>query len=773
MDIIDTLKLDASNYTANMAKATQSGVSGMQKVQAETAKATAALKTQSGVIGSLKGVFTGLVTAAAVKGAINLAESFDKTSGTIRNATSSIQEFNAFQKSTFETAQKLGLPFEKMAASVTALIPPMKAIGASTGTIKTFAETLQAGFKANAFTGGDAVITALAKSFNKGTIDARAFQQALIAIPDLAANIAKQLGMTEQEVKQLGVSGKLTADQFVKAVNASNPEYLQQAKNINSLSDSFNYLKNALAQYLSGANQASGFTKVLSATIKLAADNIDKLAIGFTVIAGLKIATMFQAALTPIVAMGAAIANNVRMWAAETAAIAANTKAKTANAIVSGAGAGAKGLNVAGQAIASGAGLMVGGFAGVTNALKGILSFLGKGGILAAIAAVVALTGQWQNTVDSVKYIFNDLKGVASEVWDGLKNGIKAVSDSLKEFVNNSDSLKGFFSQFDSGIFGVFEMVGKAADGIVSSLKTAFTALIQNTVSSVKVMLNALTMPIKGILTAIETGFNKVFSLYNKVADTLGLKPLDIKIDFSEIKDKLTFNADFLGLDDIKSLFNTYQSEQKQSGLEAYFRQMKADIDKSREIAEENNKVRQSEVDNLNAINDNLTDFNQALADKVKDTKAIGGKSATDLQIEINKLYRQTDVGSRDSEFYRKIDELQAAINQLGGDKLIDWKAVAAAVDGIHTSSRLDLSIPIEPLQDNTNQVEALTSINERQITALQDNTAALKAINTPQTQPAERPIVVKVIGNIDNMKQFISIVFDEKINNLAVANYN
>ena len=106
MDIIDTLKLDASNYTANMAKATQSGVAGMQKVKAETAKATAALKTQSGVIGSLKGVFAGLVTAAAVKGAINLAESFDKTSGTIRNATSSIQEFNAFQQSTFETAQK-------------------------------------------------------------------------------------------------------------------------------------------------------------------------------------------------------------------------------------------------------------------------------------------------------------------------------------------------------------------------------------------------------------------------------------------------------------------------------------------------------------------------------------------------------------------------------------------------------------------------------------------------------------------------------------------
>ena len=96
MDIIDTLKLDTANYTANMAKATQSGVAGMQKVQAETAKATAAIKTQSGVLGSLKGVFAGLVTASAVKGAINLAESFDKTSGTIKNATSHFIFFMIF-----------------------------------------------------------------------------------------------------------------------------------------------------------------------------------------------------------------------------------------------------------------------------------------------------------------------------------------------------------------------------------------------------------------------------------------------------------------------------------------------------------------------------------------------------------------------------------------------------------------------------------------------------------------------------------------------------
>lgn len=765
MDIIDTLKLDASNYTANMAKATQSGVAGMQKVQAETAKATAALKTQSSVIGSLKGVFAGLITAAAVKNAITMAENFDNVSGTIRNATSSIQEFNAFQKSTFDTAQKLGLPFDKVASSVTALIPPMKAVGANTKQIQTFAETLQAGFKANAFSGGDAVIAALAKSFNKGTIDAKAFQQTLIAIPDLAANIAKHLGMTEQEVKALGVSGKLTTDQFVKAVNASNPEYLSQAKNINSLSDSFNYLKNALAQYLSGANQATGFTKAIAAAVKLVADNIDKLAIGFTAIAGLKIAQMLGGILAPVVALGVGIARNTALWTAETAAIMANTKAKTANAIVAGAnkaGIAATGVNAAGAAVAN----LAGAGAGLSRVFSGILNILGKGGILAAIAAVVALTGQWQNTVDIVKYIFNDLKGVASVVWDGIKAGIKGVSGSLKEFVNNSGSLKGFFSQFDSGIFGVFEMIGKAADAVVSGLKTAFSALIQNTVSSVKVILNALTMPIRGVLTAIEKGFNKVFSIYNKVADTIGLKPLDINIDFSEIKEKLTFNADFIGLDGIKSLFNAYQSEQKQSGLEAYFRQMKADIDKSRAIADAANKQRQSEVDNLGSLNNNLAGFNDALADKVKDLNAqkLGGKDATDLQIEIEKLYRDTDFKDRNDDFYRKIDELQNAILQFK-DQYIDWDRVSEVVSGIFTTSRLDLSVPVAQI-DNT----ALIAKSQEQITALQENTAAINAMQTNTQTSEPPPITIKVIGNIDNMKEFIQVQIGDYLGKAAIV---
>ena len=237
-----------------------------------------------------------------------------------------------------------------------------------------------------------------------------------------------------------------------------------------------------------------------------------------------------------------------------------------------------------------------------------------------------------------------------------------------------------------------------------------------------------------------------------------------MNVDFSEIKEKLTFDGDFLGIDDLKSLFKEYQSEQKQSGLEAYFRQMKADIDANRGLIDAQNKAKQAEIDGLNGFNDNLTGLNQALADKIKDTQKIGGKTATDLQIEIDKLYQNTDFNKRDDEFYRQIDELQNAILQLK-DRSIDWDKVAQAVSGIQTSSRLDLSVP-QMQVDN-----ALITKQNEQIQALQDNTAALNSMSSGNTAASERPIVVKVIGNIDNMKEFISVVFDEKIGSAALMN--
>lgn len=734
MDIIDNLKLDASNYIQNMNKATQTGVAGLNKVQMQAGKAT----------GAIKGIFAGLITASAVKNAIVMAEGFQNITGTIKNATSSLAEFEAFQKSTFESAQRLGLSYEDMASSVTALIPPMKAIGANTQQIQDFTEALQAGFKANAFSGGDAVIKAIAKSFNKGKIDAKAFQQALIAIPDLAQNIGNQLGLTEQQVKELGASGELTNKQFVNAVASLKGAYGEQAKNVNSLSNAFNYLKNALGQYLAGANQASGFTKILSNGVKILADNIDKVVLATAVFGSMKLATMIGGIVASVTATATAVGASTRAWIAETTAIMANTKAKTANAIASGAqGAGlaVSGLSKAGTAVANIAGLGAG-LNRVFTSISGIL----KVGIVGALIGIISLSGQWSNIVDSVKYIFNDLKGVISFIGQGFQG----LLGSLKQFISQSDSLNGVFKQFDSGIFGIFEMVGRLADGVVSGLKAIFGAIIQNTVATLKTIGNVITKPIRAVLEMTETAFNSVIDKYNSIAEKINLKPIDFKLDFSQLNEKLTFNADFLNGDEFKTLFNEYQSEQKQSGLEAYFRQMKADIEASRAIASEANKARQGEVDNI-------ADFNQAIKDKIKDTKGIQTGTSADAQLEIDRLYRETPYKERDRAFYAKIDELNLTISKLGQ---INWNEYYSKM-GLPSYSELGVGSKAFDFSE-------MAQVENNNIQALQENTQALKAVSGNEHRQPE--IKVNVIGNIENMREFVKVEIDNSLNNLAYA---
>jgi len=720
MEINSTLTLNTTQYKQALNESVNHTVAAVGKIN----QGFSAIKT----------AFAGILSAAAVKSAFSIAENFSKIQGTIKNATSDLAEFAQVNQSAFQAAQKLGVPFEQMAAAVTALLPPMKTLGASTKTVQTFAETLTAAFQANGYTGGAAVIQSLAKSFNSGSLNAKAFNAALLAVPDLAANIAQKLGKTEAEIKQLGVSGSLAAGDFIKAINALNGEYTQQAKNTQTMANAFNYLKNSIAQFLSKANEAGSISAILAQALRLVADNIDKIVIAGTVLLSLKVAQFFSGTITSLTASAAA-------WGAETAAIMANTRARAANAITTGAGTAGAGLNLAGSAVVNLAGLA----AGIKATFSGILKTIGKGGIIAAIGAILAVTGQWQNSIDAIKYVFTDVAGVLKNVATVAKNAIVEIFSGF-----DGGRIAEFFSGFDNGIFGLLEMIGKTADGTVSLLKTTFAIIINDAMAAVKMVGNILTAPIRGLVNIIDGVFNGFINKYNKLASKLKLQKLD-NLDFSEIKQKITFDANFTSWGDAKTLFDAYQKEQQSAGLEAYFRQMKTDIDASRAIAEQANTARQAEADGIAGFAENLDNLNGAIAEKT--AKLAGGKSATDLQIEIEKLYKSTDFSSRNAEFYSKIDELQNAI----GAQAIDWAAVAAAVDGINQSGRLDLSVP--------------TAAMEAQTIAVQANTAAIQQAQAVASGAAASPaVVVQVVGNVDNLAEFISVKIDEKIARFAAG---
>ena len=770
MEISNKLILDIKDYNSNMQKAVNSTTAGMTKIQSITNQATNAIKSQSTILAGLKNTIAPLLTIGAIKGALSIADDYQKINATIKNATSSVEEFNYFQQVTKELSQSIYKNYGDVASQITALIPPMKAVGASAGSIKTFISTLNQGFRANAFTGGEAVVTALAKSFNKGTVDAKAFQQVLIAIPDIASNIATVLGKTEQEIKELGKAGQISVKDFINAVNATESIYKSQSANVvMSIADSFVYFKNSLQNFIGESKGVSSASAIIAKSVKFLADNIGILSKAFLIFGGIKAFQMMGGIASSIALTTSSVIASTTAWNAETVAIMRNTKAKTANAIIGkaqGAGLAVNSLNTAGTAIAS----LAGAGAGLNRVLSGTLTLLGKGGIIGLILGAVAVTGQWENAADSVKYIFDDIASVSKKSFSIASDKLADMGESVKELINSSELMAGFFSSFDSGIFGLFELVGRLSDIIAASIKTLIQYQIQSTTTGVKSAYNIMMKPVKLLFNVIEASFNKLVDNYNKIASRFKLTPIDFKLDMANITDKLELKIE--PTVSFKQMWNDNLTTQRDSGLEAYFRQMKQDIELQREINKKEIDAKNASVNELLSINDSFAEINQELN---KNAKGINNLSATDMQIDIEKLYQSTDFANRNSEFYNKINDLQTAILQ--SRQAIDWNEVSRAM-GIGISSQVGiLSTNNNTELSNTSE---LLSASNLQVQALNNNTIALNNLamkdnsNIQSIAPAgERPIVVKIIGNIDNMEQFIKVQIEDYNAKNAVMNLN
>ena len=559
-----------------------------------------------------KTAFVGMFAVGGVRGLVDMADGYNQVAATIKNATNSTAEFEYFQAAAQRIAQATYKSYADVASTITALVPPIKTLGFSSKTTADFVETLEAAFRANGFKNGQGVITALAKSFNKGAIDGKAFQQALLAVPDLAANIAKQLGKTEAEVKALGVAGKLSANEFVKAVQASKGIYNEQAANVVlSIKDGVQYLKNALTQYIGETNNANGVTAKFASGLKFLGDNIGTVVKVLSVMAGIKVAGYIATATAAIYTQANAVFQSTINLAKETASVTANTAAWAKNAIIRKAnsvGIAATGVNAAGAAVANSAGALAG-LGNLKGAFSGIAKTLGKGGILAAIAAVIALTGEWQNTTASVAYIFNDLSTAAKSAYSAISQWVSTAWAGLKQFIDNKGIFGDFFKEMDGGIFGVFETIGKIADNVVAGAKAVTTVFINNLINSFKSAYNIIAKPIYGLFDGIEKGFNKVINGYNSIAPKLKLPTIDYQVDFSAIKEKLQFDLKMEGVTDLKSLFSAYQEEQKQGGLQAYFQQMAADIKQNQSLAEQEAAHRKAMIDDLDKSNDAFADI--------------------------------------------------------------------------------------------------------------------------------------------------------------------
>lgn len=242
-------------------------------VQADTQ-----MTAMSSSIKSLVGYMGGLLT---INKAIAMADGYTQMAARIRNATQSAEEYTLVQDRLLKTANTTYRQLGEAQEVYLSMAGGMKSLGKSTKDTLDLTDSLSFSFTHNAtrIDQAQSAMDALSKSMAKGKVDGDAWISIVTGADNVIADMAKQTGKTEAQIRKLGAEGKVSLEDLIKTLIATREQNEKLANNMeNSLADGFTKLSNEVTVYLGKANEASSATGIMASGLGALADNLDLVA---------------------------------------------------------------------------------------------------------------------------------------------------------------------------------------------------------------------------------------------------------------------------------------------------------------------------------------------------------------------------------------------------------------------------------------------------------------------------------------------------------------
>lgn len=226
--------------------------------------------------------YTRAVAAAFSAGKlISYADSWTNLNNRLRLVTEGAGEFQAAQNAVFNIAQNSRAPLQSTAELYQRIATNQDALGLSGQGVASIVDTIS---KTLAISGtsaqsADAALVQLGQAFASGTLQGEELNSVLEQAPALAKAIADGLGVPIGELRALGATGQLTAQQVVGALQKMAGSVDSQfAKMQATVGQSFTVLNNAITKWVGEADQATGASKTLAEGIISLSKNLDTAA---------------------------------------------------------------------------------------------------------------------------------------------------------------------------------------------------------------------------------------------------------------------------------------------------------------------------------------------------------------------------------------------------------------------------------------------------------------------------------------------------------------
>lgn len=277
----------------------------------------------------LAGYMAGVVTVGA---AINRMDLYTGINNKLKLVTNSQEELNQAMADTFDIAQRSASAWSAVNDVYSKYMSNAKTLNL---TQEQTAKLTEITSKAVAISGSNAESASAAlfqygQALDGGVLRAEEFNSLVDGAGGLLNAMAKGLGVTRGELRQMMLDGKLTGEVITKALlKAGDSVDELYGKTDKTISQSLGMLSNAITKFVGEAGKGSGTAQVLSGSIQTLAGNLDVLTSAMMVGGAYWLGTYIPA----IYASGVAVAAKTKELATQTVTQYAAIQAERAAAV--------------------------------------------------------------------------------------------------------------------------------------------------------------------------------------------------------------------------------------------------------------------------------------------------------------------------------------------------------------------------------------------------------------------------------------------------------
>lgn len=341
------LRRELASADQVVARTTQSIDRNLAQVDSAFDSAGSAAQ-QAGVL--IRGAFAAVAGAGVIGGIIKQVDAYGQMADRMKAAAGTASEYQLVQEHLLQTAQETYRPLAEAQELYIRTADVMRSLGFNTQQTLDITDSFSFLLVTNAAAADKAgsALDAYSKALQTGKVEADGWVSIQDAMPTIVSAIANATGKSAEEIRKLGVQGKLALDDIntglLQTVEANRKAAADMST---SVQDALVNIGNAISAYLGNMEERTGAVGGLSSALIAVADNINLVA---AAMGGVGAAALTNYVAKSGLAMKAALADRAaRIAQAEAvlqAAIADQRKAETATILAAREAAAARGTAV-------------------------------------------------------------------------------------------------------------------------------------------------------------------------------------------------------------------------------------------------------------------------------------------------------------------------------------------------------------------------------------------------------------------------------------------